>query len=161
MTVVVSDTSPIRCLAHLQLLECLPKLFGTVLIPPAVAGELSKSVPANAPNAAPSMPFLQVRAPSDVGLVERLRLRLHLGEAEALALAVEIQSDVVLIDEKAGRAAAKQLGLVPLGVLGTLVKAKNAGLVSALTPLIVRLKSELGFHLSADVERRILHLAGE
>ncbi len=86
-------------------------------------------------------------------------MRLHLGESEALALAVEVKPDVVLIDEKTGRAVAKELGLVPLGVLGTLVKAKRAGLIVAVAPLVTRLKDELDFRVSAQVERRILDLA--
>ena len=94
-------------------------------------------------------------------MVQRLLERLHLGEAEALALAVEIRPDVVLIDEKTGRAVAKQLGLVPLGVLGTLVKSKRAGLIGTVAPLVERLKRELDFHISDDIERRIRELAGE
>ena len=37
MLVVVSDTSPIRALAHLGHLDILPRLFDTVVLPPAVA----------------------------------------------------------------------------------------------------------------------------
>ena len=40
MSIVVSDTSPIRALAHLDLLGILPELFGEVLVPSAVASEL-------------------------------------------------------------------------------------------------------------------------
>jgi predicted nucleic acid-binding protein len=38
--IVVSDTSPIRALAHLDLMDLLPALYSEVLIPPAVAREL-------------------------------------------------------------------------------------------------------------------------
>lgn len=41
MVVVVSDTSPIRALAHLDLLHILPPLFDDILIPPAVESELA------------------------------------------------------------------------------------------------------------------------
>jgi len=40
MLVVVSDTSPIRALAHLGLLDLLQRLFDRIAIPPAVASEL-------------------------------------------------------------------------------------------------------------------------
>jgi predicted nucleic acid-binding protein len=50
VAVVVSDTSPIRCLDHLGLLEILPSLFGEVLIPPAVAEELREPGPGIAPS---------------------------------------------------------------------------------------------------------------
>ena len=43
MTVVVSDTSPIRALDFLCRLETLPILFGDVLLPPAVIDELART----------------------------------------------------------------------------------------------------------------------
>jgi uncharacterized protein len=161
VTVVVSDTSPIHCLHDLRLLEILPQLFGTVLVPPAVARELKAPAPGIAPVDPVLIPSLRVRAPEDATVVQQLMKRLHAGEAEALALAVEVKPDVVLIDEKTGRAVAKELGLVPLGVLGTLVNAKRAGLISQVAPMMMRLKRELDFRVSAQVEQRILELAGE
>jgi hypothetical protein len=38
--IVVSDTSPIRALSHLDLLTVLEELFSQVIVPPAVAREL-------------------------------------------------------------------------------------------------------------------------
>lgn len=40
MAVVVSDTSPIRALGHLGLIDLLRELYGEVLLPPAVDAEL-------------------------------------------------------------------------------------------------------------------------
>ena len=40
--IVVSDTSPVRALAHLDQLDLLRRLFEQVLIPPAVADELER-----------------------------------------------------------------------------------------------------------------------
>ena len=40
MPIVVSDTSPIRALAHVGHLDLLGAIYGEVLIPPAVADEL-------------------------------------------------------------------------------------------------------------------------
>jgi len=42
MSVVVSDTSPIRALAHLELLPLLGELYDVVVIPPAVFKELTR-----------------------------------------------------------------------------------------------------------------------
>ena len=161
MAIVVSDTSPLRCVGHLRLLDLLPALFEKVFIPPAVVAEL---------RAGPSGPFfvgleaispLEIHAPADTALVQRLLHRLHLGESEALASAVEIAAEFVLIDEKTGRRVAKELGLTPLGVLGMLVKAKQRGLIPEVAPLLMRLKAELDFRVSVQVQRRILELAGE
>ncbi len=72
--------------------------------------------------------------------MENLLLTIGPGEAEALALAVEVHADAVLIDEAAGRALARQRGLLPLGVLGILLRAKQQNLVGPLGPLLDRLR---------------------
>ena len=76
--------------------------------------------------------------PGNLNQVRLLLETLDPGESEALALALELETLAVLIDEAAGRAMAKRLGLLPIGVLGTLVKAKQRGLISAVGPLIDR-----------------------
>ena len=83
------------------------------------------------------------------------------GESEALALAVELGISVILIDEAADRAAAMRLGLLPVGVLGTLVRAKQRGLVDRVEPLIDRLEREIGFFVSQELRAEILRRAGE
>jgi uncharacterized protein len=83
------------------------------------------------------------------------------GESEALALALELKSSAILIDEAAGREMARRLGLLPIGVLGTLVRAKQRGLISSVGALADRLKSELGFFISTPLRDEILRIAGE
>jgi predicted nucleic acid-binding protein len=56
---------------------------------------------------------------------------------------------------------AKQLGLMPIGVLGTLVRAKQRGLIATVAPKIDRLEQELGFFISASLRAQILKAAGE
>jgi predicted nucleic acid-binding protein len=161
VSVVVSDTSPIRSLAHLGLLDVLPGLFGSVLVPPAVAVDLTVPVHGFAPLDFSALPFVEVRQPINDGLVKSLSTRVHAGESEALALAVEVRPEAILIDEKTDRSVAKELGLNPLGVLGVLVRATRARLVDLVAPLITVLRQDLDFRVSANVERRILELAGE
>jgi predicted nucleic acid-binding protein len=43
-------------------------------------------------------------------------------------LALELHASAVLIDEAAGREMASRLRFLPIGVLGTLVRAKQRGL---------------------------------
>jgi hypothetical protein len=64
-------------------------------------------------------------AASDANLVNLLTLELHRGEAEAIALALEIKADWLLMDEREGRAVARQLGLQVTGVLGVLLRGKK------------------------------------
>jgi predicted nucleic acid-binding protein len=64
MPVVVSDTSPVRALAHLRLLNILPGLFGRVLIPPAVVTELASPPAGVVVVTTGDLPFADVKRPA-------------------------------------------------------------------------------------------------
>ena len=66
----------------------------------------------------------------------------------------------VLLDDALARRVAAMLGLAFRGTLGLLLDAKKAHLVTAVEPLLDRLKL-LGFRLSHDTQRSVLELAGE
>jgi len=161
LSIVVSDTSPVRALAHLESLELLHKLFGEVLIPPAVAIELEKPRSRFQPISVQGLAFARIRAPQNREMVAELQATLGPGEAEALALALEVHADAILIDEAAGRAAALQRGLATIGVLGILLRAKQRGLIGELKPLLERLQNELGFFISPELRSEVLRQAAE
>ena len=106
-------------------MELLHALFGEVLVPPAVAAELEQPRSRFSPIFLQGLVFVRIVAPRDRAVVENLLLTIGPGEAEALALAVEVHADAVLIDEAAGRALARQRGLLPLGVLGILLATEG------------------------------------
>ena len=122
----MSDTSPIRALAHLSLLRVLKELFGQIIVPPAVDAELRVPAAGFMPVDVRMLDFVSLQAPRDTKRVQTLLKTLDPGESEALVLALELGSVAILIDERAGREMAKQLGLMPIGVLGTLVRAEAA-----------------------------------
>ncbi len=162
--IVVSDTSPIRALAFLDQLVLLEKLFGAVVIPPAVADELRNPArlgPCESPPDLSPHRFIEVRAPAGRARVAQLEKELDRGESEALALAEELGAKAVLIDESAGRAVAERMGLVPLGTVGILLRGKRAGLLNELRPLLDRLTEDLGFSIAESLRRRTLEQAGE
>jgi predicted nucleic acid-binding protein len=161
VAVVVSDTSPIRALAHLGLVDLLRDLFSEALIPPAVAAELQDPPTDSAPFDVSVIPFIRVQIPVDRVQVDQFLLSLDPGESEALALALEFRADLILIDEVAGRAAAQRLGLAPMGVLGMLVRAKQRGFIGEVKPLMDRLQDELNFFISPRLRAEVLNLAGE
>ncbi len=72
MSVVVSDTSPIRALDHLKLTSLLERSYGEVLIPPSVAAELRDPDSALPMLDWASIPGLRMQAPSDLAKVEEL-----------------------------------------------------------------------------------------
>lgn len=77
-----------------------------------------------------------------------------------MALALELGADLLLLDEREARRAAKRLGLTFVGVLGVLLGAKAKGLIPAIRPVTDALQQRAGF-LSADVRRRALSLGDE
>ena len=83
------------------------------------------------------------------------------GEAAALSLAVEIHADAVLIDERRGYEVAVQLGLRTIGILGVLLRAKSAGLLPAVKPVLDALRRDAGFWLSEPLRKQVLKVAGE
>jgi predicted nucleic acid-binding protein len=92
--------------------------------------------------------------------IQILNASLGAGESEALALALEMRAGVVLIDDKAARRLAAVLGLQYIGVLGLLLKAKEAGLISAIRPRLDALR-RLPFHIGSVLYESVLRDAGE
>lgn len=161
MSVVVSDTSPLRALEHLGQLHWLNEFFDQVFLPPAVAVELRQPPVAFKPLDLSTWPYLQVRAPQSATRVAELRSMLDAGEAEAIALAEELRADVVLIDELAGREVARQGGFTVVGTLGILLEAKQRGVCPAVRPLLDCLQTELNFFVSSELRQTILRQAHE
>ena len=161
MTIIVSDTSPVRALAHLGLLPVLETLFGEVLVPDSVAQELLDPPSSFARIDVADFGFLKVSCATNRQRVAELREQLDFGEAEAIALAQEVRAEALLIDERAGRNAARQLGLSPLGTVGLLLRAKERGLCGDIAPLLDQLRSELRFFISGSFYVHALRLAGE
>lgn len=164
MTVVISDTSPIRALANLGLLGLLPPLFGKILIPQAVALELSqppKGQRGMSLDELEAIAGVEVATVTDWTLTERFEAELDRGESEALALAIELAADLILIDEAAGRAVARREGIPVIGVLGVLLEARHRGLIGALAPLLDQLQTSHQFFISEKLRQQILRSAGE
>ncbi len=65
------------------------------------------------------------------------------------------------MDEAAGRTEARRLGIQPIGILAVLVRTKNSGAVTAVMPLVDRLRNEFGFFVSSELARAIRERAGE
>ncbi len=160
--IVVADTSVILNLCKVGHEHLLPTLFKEVWIPEAVRREfsrLSQAQPRFDGIALPAWAMVSPMAviPSEVASQPGL----HACEAAALALAITKHADSILMDEAAGRRAARTLGITVIGVLGVLLQAKRAGLISEIKPVLNRLEVEAGFWLSASVVQQALLQAGE
>lgn len=160
MSLVVSDTSPIRALAFLGRFELLHELYHEVWIPPSVADELTRQ-PEGTQLQSGNCPWLKIQAPANRLLVAELQKDLDAGESEAIVLADEISATVILIDELQGRKIATRMGLEVLGTLGILTAGKRAGRIAEVRPLILKLRDGLGFFLSDRLIERVLKDIGE
>jgi uncharacterized protein len=100
--IVVSNTSPLVCLEHLQKLNLFENLFGNVIIPKSVYDELFSSKIINE-NFLQRNSFIKIKNPKNIDLVKNLIRQLDIGEAEAIALSIEEKPDFLIIDEAYGR----------------------------------------------------------
>jgi uncharacterized protein len=156
---VVSDTSAITNLIQIGLLDILRQVYGGILIPIAVYEELceiehqKESIDENS--------WIEIKSPQNSQLISSLTEVLDLGESESIALAVEIKADFLIIDEAKGRLKAQELGLSVVGILGTLLKAKELGYIDDIKSKLLSLKETAGFHISPKLFYHILHLANE
>jgi hypothetical protein len=66
----------------------------------------------------------------------------------------------VIVDDALARQYARILNLKLTGTLGVLLKAKEAGLIPALAPVVERLQ-HLRFRMDAETCQAVLRLAGE
>ncbi len=140
MPVVVADAGPPHYLVLIGAIDLLPSLFGAVIIPDVVKAELSRPRAPAAVRAwiASSPPWLASR-PASIQQTPQFP-KLDEGERDAIALAQAIGADLILMDDRAGAAAARALGLEVTGTLGVLIRAAARGLVD-LPQAATRLKA--------------------
>nr|WP_199307797.1 MULTISPECIES: DUF3368 domain-containing protein [unclassified Leptolyngbya] len=151
-------------MAAIQYLQLLPELYQQVIIPEAVYRELTDLDP-------PVPGTLEVQTASWLGIrqvthrevVERLQneVRLDPGESEAIALSLELNADLLLIDERRGRAEANRLGVKITGLLGILVEAKQKNVIPAVKPLMDALIATSDFRVSKALYNQILNIVDE
>lgn len=160
--IVVADTSVLINLCRVGQGGLFQKLFHEVVIPPEVAAEFARLASGVPRFAGVTLPAgIKEQAPTGLLAAVRLTPGLDSGEAAALSLAVEIHADAVLIDERRGYEVAVQLGLRTIGILGILLRAKSAGFLPAVKPVLDALQQDAGFWLSATLRGRVLNTAGE
>lgn len=175
---IVCDTSPISYLVLIGADEVLPALYDGIVIPGAVRRELGHP---NGPeevrrwiDTPPAWletreirpldeewreplshgdPDVENRGPTQRrGATEWSRL--DDGEQETILLAEQDDSPLVIIDERAGRAVARQWGLNVTGTIGVLGAAAQNGHVNAAR--IVEKLQQTTFRASPDLYRWLL-----
>jgi predicted nucleic acid-binding protein len=151
--IVVADTTPINYLILIGEIDVLPKLYGHVIIPPAVHEELTNfRTPASVLTWMLQPPdWLKVLAPAPVS--DPALAKLDAGEREAITLAEQLSgspnSIQLIVDEHLGRREAERRGLLVIGTIGVLREASEEGLLD-LRAAIERLRLT-SFHISPAI----------
>lgn len=158
---VVVNATPLIALSLIGKLDLLQRLYGEVLVPPAVKSEVLAGGQHGVGIAeVRAATWLRVVSLRDPRRAELLLTDLDRGEAEVIALAQEQDADLVIIDERLARRHARRVGLELTGTLGVLLKAKAVGLVPSVAPLIDTLRLG-GIRLSDAIVAEALRIAGE
>lgn len=159
--VVLSDASPLIVLSRIGGLPWIEALFGVVRVPLAVHKEVLTG---------------QDKAGEPVirGAIKRKALVVlrrdwknpqfpHLGEGEAACMRAAYnlrQPSLLLMDDRAGRAAAMESGFKVAGTAAVIAMAKRKQLIPSAADVFEQLL-QMDFRLSAEIIRAALEAAGE
>lgn len=150
---VVADTSPLVGFVKIGLIEILPRLYESVVIPTEVAAELaSLRRPAAVREFILAQPtWLSIRVPQNVEGIPDI----DPGEQAAISLARELKADLLLIDDLAGRKAALARHIRTVHTTAMLLDAANQGILPDLKAAFDRLKA-INFRVAAKTLDELL-----
>ena len=158
---IVCDTTVLLYLGRIGQIDLLPVLFDPVWIPEPVGLELDMGRLLRRDTVDPRvLPWATLISVSQVMIDSLPPNRLGPGEQAVIAHANAHQGTVAGLDDLRARQLAEALGLTVAGPFGLLLRAKRAGLVPAVRPLVDAAVAQ-GFYVSPDLYRDTLELAGE
>jgi Predicted nucleic acid-binding protein, contains PIN domain len=151
--IVVADTSPLNYFIQIGHDWLLRSLYRRVLIPNAVLAELNDAgAPVVVQRWIADIPdWIEVSVPGTCPL-DRALGALDPGEREAILLAQERHADLLLIDERRGRAEAIRRGLATTGTIGVLLSAGERALINT-EGVYQRLIDETNFRVTPELDR--------
>ncbi len=148
--VVIADTTCFILLSKIDRLHLLQLLFKSITTTNIIAKEFGKQLP----------DWVLVAEVKDAHYLEILKLEVDEGEASAIALSFEFEKPLLILDDLKARKVAIKLNLNFTGTLGILLKAKEAGFIDALKPILQEIQLT-NFRFSEDILRQILLIAKE
>ena len=156
---IVADAGPLIALSRIDRLSLLPHLFAAVVTPGVVIDELRLQEPrpgvARLADAVRAGVWLRSMTPCD----DRVIAGLGGGESGAIRLAQELECPL-LIDERRGRASARNRGMTVIGTGRILIAAKERGLIESVAGSLDAL-GDAGYRLSDELRSRLLAIAAE
>ena len=161
MTNLVSDTSVLLYLGRIQHLDLLDTLFTNILIPQAVLSELDVGRTLRADTVNPRhFAWMQIVKVSTEEIAQLPSNTLGAGEQAVIAYTRRTTDSLAGLDDKLARQLAQSLRIDVIGLIGILIKAKRAGAIPQVRPLLDYLRIE-GFRLHQNVYQEALYLSQE
>ena len=158
---IICDTSVWLYLGRVGQIDLLRQLYPTVYTTETVCWELDNGRLSRADTPDPRLFYwIRIVQPEPQELNDLPANRLGPGVRSVLAYAHRHQLLVVGLDDRQARNMAQRLGLSVTGTLGVLLRAKEAGLIPTIRPLLRSIQDE-GFHVSEELLKFMLQRAGE
>jgi predicted nucleic acid-binding protein len=153
MTVVIADSSPLNYLTLIGSIEVRHRLYGAVIVPRQVIGELiDPAAPQDVRKWASDLPkWIDLR---ETVVNDDDMTHLDPGERAAIVLAQSEPGALLLIDETAGRLEASRRGIRNTGTLGVLRAAALRDYLDLPTALAQLL--ETNFRVSMELVTALL-----
>jgi len=148
--VVIADTSSFIILNKIGQIDILRLLYGHVTTTRVIALEFIDQLP----------DWVEIHDVKDKKKLAVLNMQIDKGEASAIALAIDNPGCTLILDDYKARKIADQLNIVYTGTIGVIVKAKLAGHIPFVKPLLEKIK-QTNFRLSLEIETQALKEAGE
>lgn len=158
---IISDASPLIGLSIVDGLSWLPEIFGTVWIPEEVKNEVLPIKAAQGKQV--------IQSAMEDGWLELWKepfelltdLDLDEGESACVSIACGLAEPALLIiDERSGRAVAKEKGISVIGTAAIIGEAKNRGLIPSAREAF-EILHQSDFRISANVIKTVLARTGE
>ena len=147
---IICDTSCLILFDKINRIDLLRHCYKNVYVTPEIVAEFGK----------PLQTWVKVKEVKNGTLKQTLNQILGAGESSAIAISFEILNSLVAIDDLKARKIAKSLNLKITGSLGILVKAKEAGHIEKLKPILQEIE-QTDFRISANIINKILKMVGE
>lgn len=158
---LVCDTTVLLYLGRIEQIDLLPALFAPIYVPDSIVLELDMGRLLRSDTVDPRELSWARPVAVPQGLVAALPAnRLGAGERAVIGYAHAHRGHAVGVDDLQARRLAERLGIMVVGTLGILLRAKRASLLRAVRPLIHALVTQ-GFRLDLDLYNDVLRLAGE
>jgi predicted nucleic acid-binding protein len=148
--IIIPDTSCLILLKKIDELGLMKLLADRVCTTSIIQMEFGKEFPN----------WIEIIDPTNKNYQTILEMDLDAGEASAIALTLERGNGILLIDDLKGRRIAEKLNLKFSGTFGLVLKAKQAGIIKSVRPILDRIRST-NFRFSEDLFNTIIKEARE